>query len=187
MRLFTALDIPEDWRGVAVAAQARLAEHYEADLRFVRREHLHVTARFIGEVPADQAAVLTGAIEATPPIEVTATLAAAGTFGSAARTSVAWLGITIDEAQTTALLDVVDSTIRSAGLKPLDQPWRPHLTLARVRRQVDARRRGEIAQAVIGLPKPQPNPTFFRRVSLYQSDLGNRAPRHKLLARSAVS
>ena len=187
MRLFTALEAPEAWRDEAVRAQQRLAEQCAADLRFVARELLHVTVRFLGEVPPEQAATLVDAIEAQPPFEVDLALAPAGTFGQASRTSVVWLGVTIGERGTATLLETVDGAIRAAGLTPSEQPWRPHLTLARVRRQVEPPRRRAIAGAVRELPTPPPQLTLARGVSLYRSDLGNRAPRHKLLARSAVS
>lgn len=185
MRLFTALDTPEAWRDAAAAAQEQLAEVCGPDLRLVGREQLHVTVRFLGEVAPQQASDLATAIEDTPPFEVSAALAPAGTFGSAARTSVAWLGLTIDAPEV--ILEAVDQAIRQAGLEPSEQPWRPHLTLARVRRQVAATRRRAIAEAVANLPAPPADSLRLRSVSLYHSVLGNRAPHHKLLARSAVS
>ncbi len=187
MRLFTALDVPKDWRHAATEAQARLARQFDADLRFVRRDQLHVTVRFLGEVPPERATALAAAIEAAPPFEVDVALAPAGTFGPPARTAVTWLGVAIDDAATVAVLGSVDHAIRAAGLEPSDQRWRPHLTLARVRRQVDAARRREIAGAVAELPAPLAHSALVRSVSLFHSQLGGGPPNHKLLARSAVS
>ena len=187
VRLFIALELPDSWRGEAEAIQRRLLRDFEAELRPVRREQIHVTVRFLGEVEPAAAARLARTIEATRIPEVALSLAAAGTFGQPARTSVAWLGVDIDAADQQGLLAAVDEAIRGAGLAPPDQAWRPHLTLARVRRPVDARRRREIARAVRDLPRPELPPAVANRVSLIRSQLGNPAPRHKLLARSAVS
>jgi 2'-5' RNA ligase len=189
VRLFTAIEIPDAWRDQAVRAQEQLAQSFEAELRLVRRSELHVTVRFLGEVDPDSADALARAIEAMPPFAVDLSLGRAGTFGPAARTSVVWLGVGIDEEQAAALLERTDEAIASAldSGDASEQAWRPHLTLARVRRQVGRERRREIAAAVRDLPAPAPHSTLVTTLSLFRSDLGNRAPRHKLLARSAVS
>lgn len=187
MRLFTALDIPEDWRDAAVATQQRLAGRFEADLRFVAAEQLHVTVRFLGEVADDRAADLSRAIEAIPPLTTTLALEAAGTFGRAGHANVVWLGVGISPNDAVELLRHVDRAIDGTELTPPESTWRPHLTLARVRRRVAAERRVLLGQAVRDLPVPAPRTAARTSVSLYRSDLGNRAPIHKLLARSAVS
>jgi len=187
VRLFTAIEIPETWRAAAARYQAELDSRFKVDLRFVQREQLHVTVRFLGEVAADRVDHLTQAVEAVSPLAVELALAPPGTFGSPSRTGVVWLGIRIDDGPASELLAAVDAAINGAGLIASDQPWRPHLTLARVRRQVGSTHRRAIAQAVSDLAPPEPNPMLARTVALYQSDLGNRAPHHKLLARSAVS
>jgi 2'-5' RNA ligase len=188
VRLFTAIYIPEAWRDEAVAVRTRLANRFDGDLRFVEREQMHVTARFLGEVPPDAAAELTRAIGELSPPPVPIALGPAGTFGSPPRTAVVWLGVSITEDGARSVLECIDRAIEAAGLGPAaDQPWRAHLTLARVRRQVAASRRRELAEAVQDLPVPASHATSVTTVSLFQSNLGNRAPNHKLLARSAVS
>jgi 2'-5' RNA ligase len=187
VRLFTAIEIPASWRDEAARLRRRLASDFEAELRFVAAEQLHVTVRFLGDVPDDRAAGLPATIEAIPPLTPTLTLEAAGTFGRAGRPHVVWLGVAIGSDDATELLREVDRAIAAAGLVPPEAPWRPHLTLARVRRQVGAERRESLAEVVERLPVPPPHSTASTTVALYRSDLGNRAPIHKLLARSAVS
>jgi len=187
LRLFTAIDVPEDWRAAATDAQQWLAEEFAAELRPVRRDQLHVTVRFLGEVPAEQAADLVRAIEAMPPLALELRLGAAGTFGPSARPTVVWLGVGMSDEESATLLGYLDRAIGAAGLTLADRPWRPHLTLARVRRQATADRARALAAVVATLPAAAPLTFTARSVSLYQSDLGNRAPHHKLLARSAIS
>ena len=187
MRLFTAIDVPAAWRDEASEMRRRLTDPVDADLRFVPRDQLHVTARFLGEVSVDRAEALVRAVEAVPALAVDMELESTGTFGSPSRPTVVWLGIGIDAAAAGELIEQVDGAVAAAGLGPSEGPWQPHLTLALVRRQASAERRRALAQAVRELPAPARNRFTVRRVSLYRSDLGNRAPRHKLLARSAIS
>ena len=187
MRLFTAIDIPEAWRAEAVRLQGRLSEEFSTELRPVAPEHLHVTARFLGQVDDAVVPALARKIEAIGPLVMELRLEAAGTFGSAARTNVVYLGVAIGESAAAELLGRIDHAIEEAGISPSETAWRPHLTLARVRRQVDADRRRSLARAVRDLPSPAADQHLARSVSLYRSDLGNSAPRHELLAWSAVS
>ena len=187
MRLFTAIDISEQWRRRAIDTQAVLAREFEAELRFVAPAQLHVTIRFLGEVAEERVPALVDAIERLPPFSFDLELQAAGTFGPPSRPTVVWLGVEIGERDAIELLLHLDRAISEAGVSPSEQAWRPHLTLARVRRQVVADRRRELAEAVRRLPVSAPESFTITGLSLYRSDLGNRAVHHKLLARSAVS
>jgi 2'-5' RNA ligase len=186
VRLFTALEIPEDWRTAAAAAQHRLSSTFDHELRLVRAEQLHVTVRFLGEVDPELLPALTASIEAMPALDLSATLAPAGTFGPVTRPTVAWLGIDLDAPAAEALVETLDAAIVAAGLPAPEGNWTPHLTLARVRREVRSNRRRELAAAIRELPVPPPRPARFHSVSLFESELGNRAPNHKLITRSAV-
>ena len=187
MRLFTAIDIPEAWRAEANRVRQQLAPRFDAELRFVAREQLHVTARFLGEVDADVVPNLVRAIEAVPRFEIELELAPAGTFGRASRPTVVWLGVSIAEVDSVDLLGDIDGALAAAGLTSPETSWRPHLTLARVRRQASVARRGELSRAVRDLPPPAANRHLASGFSLYQSDLRNSEPHHELLARSAIS
>ena len=57
IRLFTALEIPDD-----VAAQLALAQSGLKDARWVPRENLHITLRFVGQVDEATAADVDAAL-----------------------------------------------------------------------------------------------------------------------------
>ena len=65
MRLFVAMDIPEDARSAigALAAKLRLACR---NARWVRIEGLHVTLKFIGETSPEKAADIKTALSSIP-------------------------------------------------------------------------------------------------------------------------
>ena len=184
MRLFLALELTEPWRRAAEAATAALAAEHAQSLRVVRPELLHLTARFLGEVDEASVEQLQAALaEQVPPIEVALALGAAGTFGPAARTSVVWLGVGGDLEGLRALAARVEAALLDAGLPGERRELRPHLTLARVRRQAGAGERRAIAASARALAAPEAAPFVARELLLVRSQLGADGPRYEPLAR----
>ena len=73
--------------------------------------------------------------------------------------------------------------MRAAGLPPEDRRLRPHLTLARLGRQLGPEERRAVAEAVRDLDAPEALRFRVREVVLVRSYLGNPGPRYEVLAR----
>lgn len=189
MRLFIALDISADWREAAVSAIAAIAPAAPGALRPVDPSLMHLTLRFLGEVDEPIVPALQAALDReVPPVDVTLSLGAAGTFGPPARTTVAWLGVGGDTDGLAALAALAARTERAeraviaSALPPDGRPLRPHLTLARVARGASTGARRAIAEAVAGLPAPRPAPFRAREIALVRSHLGGPRPRYEVLS-----
>lgn len=187
MRLFLALELPEAWLREAARALDALTAALGDDadvLRPVALDRMHLTVRFLGEVGEDMVPALDAALrEHVPPVRVDLELAAAGTFGSAARTSVAWLGLGGDLDGLRALAGRVEVAVEAAGLPSERRELRPHVTLARVRQRASAPQRRAIATAVSALDAPGPHPHRASEVVLVRSHLGSGQPRYEVLGR----
>lgn len=189
MRLFVALEISEAWRDAARATLRAVTGALAADslaarqLRPVDPALIHLTLRFAGEVDDGVAAGIERELRAVPPVAVELELAPAGTFGPAARSSVLWLGVGGDLDGLRALAERVDAAVERAGLPPDGGRFRPHLTLARVRRQATGAQRRVIAAAVAAAPPPDRAPLRTVEVVLVRSHLGGRQPRYEVLSR----
>src|SRR3974390_3070368 len=93
MRLFVALDIPEDVRASLAALVAKLRPACR-DARWARLEGLHVTLKFIGEVAAEKLEAIKSALAALPPCApFPVKFRSLGFFPSARRPRVLWAGI----------------------------------------------------------------------------------------------
>ena len=187
MRLFLALELPDPWLREAArtldALTAALGDDADV-LRPVALDRMHVTVRFLGEVDEERVPVLDAALrEVVPPVGVDLELTAAGTFGSAARTSVVWLGLGGDLDALRALAGRIESAVEAAGLPPERRELRPHVTLARVRRQASAPQRRAIAVAVAALDAPPAHAHRAGEVVLVRSHLGSGQPRYEVLGR----
>jgi 2'-5' RNA ligase len=184
MRLFVAIEVPDAWREAARDAGEQLVRTSGVALRLVDPALLHLTLRFLGEVPDDRLPALDSALaKYVPPIDIELTLGTAGTFGSPARTSVAWLGIGGDLDALLALVARGDGAIREAGLSADQERFSPHLTLARVGRAARPAERRALVEAARALPAPSADPFRVRELVLVRSYLGGRQPRYEVIGR----
>lgn len=111
--------------------------------RWVATEQWHLTVVFCGEVPSsvvpDLSERLARAASRTPAFALR--LSGAGTFPKqTARARVLWVGVDGDTTTLSRLAERCAAAARRCGIDVEDRPFRPHLTLARARRDaVDAR------------------------------------------------
>jgi RNA 2',3'-cyclic 3'-phosphodiesterase len=130
VRLFVALDIPEAVRDSLARLRARFEQTCRA-ARWVRLEGMHLTLKFIGEVPAEQLEAVRAAlrqVRAPAPIELR--FAGLGFFPNERRPRVFWAGIDSGSALA-QLAAAVEAQLAPLGIPPEARAFRPHLTLAR--------------------------------------------------------
>ena len=184
MRLFVALDVPEPWREAAAHATEVIARTSGVRLRAVHPSLMHLTLRFLGEVPEDRVAPLIEALrEAVTRFDLELALGPAGTFGPPQRTQVVWLGVTGDLEALQSLANRIEGAVRAAGLPSEDRPLRVHLTLARLGRDLTPADRRAVAEAARHLAPPPPLPVRAHEVELVRSTLGNPRPVYEVLGR----
>jgi 2'-5' RNA ligase len=101
------------------------------ELRWTRTEQRHLTLRFFGAVDDVDALTESVAESFLPSPRFSVSIGGGGAFPSARRASVLWLGVREGSSALSALA--------AAVREPDDQPFRAHLTLARVNRARDLR------------------------------------------------
>lgn len=133
MRLFAAVPIPEPARGEIARLLARLREP-GWPLRLVHDHGLHLTMKFFGEVPPGRLEVIEEAVRAAVPGTGTLSLSLAeiGAFPGFRRPRIIWVGLEAPPALE-LLQDRLERRAEAIGFPPEGVPFRPHVTLARVR------------------------------------------------------
>jgi 2'-5' RNA ligase len=134
MRLFTAVDIPEEIKH----SLDKLLDPLRplAKLSWTPIEKMHVTTTFIGDWPEDRLNELKRTlteVSASGPIEVS--IRRMGWLPNPRFPRVLYAGIEASESLC-ALAAATTKTMQQIGLAPEDRIYRPHLTLARVRDRV---------------------------------------------------
>jgi RNA 2',3'-cyclic 3'-phosphodiesterase len=173
-RLFVALDLPREVR----AALDRWRPRDDA-LRAVGESNLHLTLCFLGWRDEARVAEIAAAVQAC-----------AAPVGEVALGEAVWLpprrprvlAVVLDEpsgALAALQAAVVGAMVRVAGHEPEARPFRPHVTVARVRRGARARR-GE-------LPAPPDRRFVPPALTLYRSHMQRAGARYEPVVRAALA
>lgn len=133
MRLFLALNPPAELQERVYEAAAPLREAAPG-VRWTPAPKLHATVRFLGEVPDERAPEIAGRVREAcagfAPIPVT--VDRFGAFPTWRRARVVWAGVSWMPALE-LLHDAVERACTSLGFEVEGRPFRPHLTLARLK------------------------------------------------------
>lgn len=148
VRLFLAVNLPAEVRHAIGDAAAPLRA-VAPSLSWVSPEKVHLTVKFLGEQPevmAERVAAAMREVAARNRV-IDVEIGGVGAFPNFRRPRVVWIGVTPDP-KLELLHHDVESSCESLGL-PIDgKPFRPHLTLARVRpRASDPQALRELARA----------------------------------------
>jgi 2'-5' RNA ligase len=167
VRTFVAVFPPPEVRSALAGAARELP--VVGEVRWVRPENVHLTLKFLGEVPEDD---LDRVAEALEPLRLRhgpfeARLSSFGGFPSARRARIVWAGIGEGSEPLRALVRDVEASLEPLGFEREERAYVPHMTLGR------ARGRPVALEAV---ETPSPIPGFrVRSVELVESVLGGSA------------
>lgn len=137
-RLFIAIELPPDVVAGLSEIQNRLKKQTPPRaVKWVDPKGIHLTLKFLGDVPVTQRETLQKALVETvrghtPFILTTRGL---GCFPSTKRPRVVWVGLHETGAYLTPLRDAVESHIAPLGYPTEDRPFSPHLTLGRIHQE----------------------------------------------------
>jgi 2'-5' RNA ligase len=156
LRLFVAVDLPEQVRGVLGRLQGELRRHDLSDLRWVRPQGIHLTLKFLGETPAGRVAAITEALAGASKGQrgFRLALGTPGTFGGR-RPRVLWLDVVGDVERVQQLQAAVEEALLEVGFAAEEREFSPHLTLARVPQPAPPGTAERIAQALRAVAPPR--------------------------------
>ena len=119
----------------AVHAAADALKRPGDSVSWVKRENLHYTLRFMGELGEDGLGRVKQAAEdagrAGPAFA--AALGALGAFPNPRRARVLWAGMSEGGELLTGIARALDAALTRRGFDRADHPFSPHLTIGRVR------------------------------------------------------
>jgi 2'-5' RNA ligase len=183
VRLFVACEVPDEAKSSIGEVIETLRSRSGTAVRWIRPEGVHVTLKFLGEVPVRQLPAIKLAIQEAvvghSPFELE--FSNIGTFGGREGLRIMWVGIAGDVLRLEALVRAVNAALAVVGFEPERRPFRPHLTLGRVRDEIPTRQRAEIEVAVGKMAVP-PSGWRTTHVSLMRSRLGPGGAVYEVLA-----
>ncbi len=133
MRLFVAIELSEAVRTALQDVQRSLAGGCDG-VRWTPHGQLHLTVKFLGEVPDSQLprvvqAVASGASMANP---FGMQIAGCGCFPHRAAVRIVWAGVSDASGALPQCVHVVGQELERIGFPKERQPFSPHITIGRV-------------------------------------------------------
>jgi len=167
VRLFVALDIPEDVRRALAAWVGRFRDSVRGP-RWTRLEGSHITLKFIGEAPSERVGEIRAALAAIHRgASIDLRFRGSGFFPSEKRPRVFWAGIESGP-ELPELAESVERQLVPLGFPREARAFQPHLTLARFPSPEGIERlRDKLAAA----PPAEFGASRVREFHLYQSIL----------------
>ena len=187
-RLYVACELPEEVRRTMGGLVESLRAQSDGAVRWVNPQSMHVSLKFLGDVPERQIPAVKMALQEAV-VRHSAfflELSNIGSFGGREGIRLMWAAVAGDVLRLEALARDVNRALAVVGFQPETRPFRPHLTLGRVRNDVPTRQRAEIEVAV-GKTKIPVCEWRTAEISLIRSRLQPDGPRHDIVATFPLS
>lgn len=177
LRLFFAVPLAEPLRDAACALQERLAETCRGGprVKWVERDNLHLTLKFVGDTSAKDLGRLTTTAEriAAECSPATVRLQGVGRFPPRGAPRVIWLGLAAESPELTRLAERLDRALQAEGLAEAERnPFTAHFTLGRVKDRHD----NELSGAIRRLAAEPIGKMTVDHFCLMSSDLTPKGP-----------
>jgi len=172
LRAFIAVEIPAGIQQKIQRETSNLRKGIDSLVRWVPMQNMHLTLKFLGDVSPNSVEfikhMLRTEAEKIPGFDIH--LAGLGAFPNLKRPRVLYVGI-----QAPTALDVlargIESATRRLGYEAEERPFSAHLTLGRVRQNVNAEEQQQIRRAIEGTQVDLLGTARVDSVHLYKSDL----------------
>ena len=177
LHVFLAIFPPREVQAVAAEAIERLRSNGDR-VSWVKRENLHFTLRFLGDVGEDGARrAAEAAVEiAADHRAFDAALGTLGAFPDGRRARVLWIGLSRGAEPMVALARGLERALERRGFEREGRPFAAHLTIGRVREP------GHDWSEALGRATLQSAAWYVNRVLLIRSTLSPQGSRYVEIA-----
>lgn len=171
----------------------RLQERFRRDhkindsaLKWVRSQNIHLTLKFLGEVPdrqiVDICAAVSQAASQSAPFDLE--IGNCGCFPPRGSARVLWVGLTTGLEPLKTLQENLELSLLDLGFEPEHRPFSPHLTLARIKNaQI-----GRLLSDTVGSLDPLTvGGQSVAEITVFQSDLDRTGPTYTPLHHAPLS
>ena len=183
--MFCAVELPEGVR-------KQLEEHIlklrkaipDTAASWSRVENIHLTLKFFGNVALDQIPVISAAasraVAEFSPFAIG--VGNTGVFPRASRAQVLWIGVSDPSGKLSALQERLENEYAAEGFPKEDRAYRPHLTIARIRRPEGARR---LADAHLEMQFPA-SEVELNELIVFRSELSPKGSKYTAVSKHPI-
>jgi len=185
-RVFCAVELHDPVR-------ARLQEHIQQLRKDVpgvaaswsRVESIHLTLKFFGNVELTKVAAISHAASRAAkefsPFQIG--IGDTGVFPRPSRAQVLWIGVSDPSGKLLALQKRLEDECAAEGFAKEERAFRPHLTIARLRKPDGAR---QLADAHLSM-QFEPMPVTLTELIVFRSELSSKGSRYTPISRHEFS
>ena len=150
IRSFIAIDLPSDVKEALSTSIESLKGRGLSGVRWVKPGGIHLTLKFLGDVPPSTVPLLLDAIESAAGCHHAFTLGLGdlGVFPNPNDPRILWVGLNGDLSSLARLQASVEGQCQYLGFEPDRRGFTPHLTLGRVRRTLPESQRDLVRAAL---------------------------------------
>lgn len=185
-RIFCAIELPESVR-------TRLRDHVR-ELReavpdvaasWTRVENIHLTLKFFGNVEVERIKKISEAaaraVKDFSSFQIG--VGTTGVFPKPSRAQVLWIGVSDPSGKLVELQQELESEFAKEGFEKEDRAYKPHLTIARLRKPEGARR---LADAHLQM-EFEPAEITLSELILFRSELSSKGSKYTAISRHELS
>jgi 2'-5' RNA ligase len=178
IRSFIAFDIESESVLRRIAEAQVLLVHTEADLKPVEPKNIHITVRFLGDIPSDMVEKVYEEMKLVQFLPFDVKIYGIGAFPDVRYPRVCWAGMTEGADQLRGIFSQLEPRLRRLGFAPDPKGFSPHLTIARVR---SGRNKAELAKCIMESKDYDFGLVRAECLRLKRSDLTPRGPIYSTL------
>ena len=175
LRLFLALEL-DSMIQECISNATKSIRGQTPNLRWVTKHNLHLTVRFLGQVPESKIPALRTALSETFATfcEFRLNFGAFGGFPTIQQCRVFWLGINGGNEECRNLKTMVDDALAPLGFPKEPKDFIPHVTLARAKREAVRIPSNFVETASV--ITAEDNAVVIRELTLFKSELTPSGP-----------
>ncbi|OLD13127.1 MAG: 2'-5' RNA ligase [Crenarchaeota archaeon 13_1_40CM_3_52_10] len=178
VRSFISIDLEDQQILSRITSILSSLQSLGGDLKPVERENIHLTLKFLGNVPTPRLSEVKSSLQQLIFPLFTAEIKGAGAFPNLNHMNVIWVGVEEGWSQVEQIYEQVEKLLSVLGFRRENRPFSPHITIARVR---SGRKRDEIANFLRHLGDESFGTITVDKVRLKQSILSSSGPKYSTL------
>lgn len=181
-RVFCAVELPDHLRSRLQDHIERLREEVpDAAASWTRVENIHLTLKFFGNVAVDRVPAISDAVSraAKEFSSFQLSVGATGVFPKPSRPQVLWIGVSDPSGKLVDLQRRLENECGKERFEKEDRAYRPHLSIARIRKPDGARR---LADAHLKT-EFQPAEIEVNELVVFRSELSSKGSKYTAISK----
>ena len=180
IRSFIAIELPEEVKQELVTLENQLKERSRINAKWVDPYSIHLTIKFLGDVPINKIDgilhAMEEAVKSTGPF--TLQITELGAFPNLNRVQVVWVGLTGELDKLAKLQQRMESGLVPLGFAAESRAFKPHLTLARIRDRASLIDRQNFGNIITATSFKTVNNIEVSSINLMKSELTREGARY---------